>query len=399
MRFHSTILEADGSLITAVLRAEDEDELARSLEGGGRVLVKSRPVRALSPAKAKAIPDAKLLTFTKSMAALLQGGVPVLSSFDSIRAEEDDPQVCEIYTGVMERVEGGSGLADALAAYPRSFSRLYVELVRAGEMTGAIDTSFTDIGMFLTWQKNIKGLIKQATIYPAVLLCATWGLIMAMLGFTIPRLGSMLSNIAPDEMPTSTKVLMGMSDVVSNNLLLTIGGSIGTGIAAALFLRSRPGSQMLSTVLVRMPVAKGVVEALNRGRLCHTLSMLMGAGVAPMRALEMAAATMSLPKLAEGLRYTSTRLIEGDKLSDAFRRAQVLPGLHLVMIKTGEESGNLAAAFKHVGEVYDEQSEEAVKRTIAILEPLMTCVLATIVVIVAGVVLNTLYGAMAGMSQ
>ena len=398
MKYRSTYLEADGSVVTAVLQAEHEQDLLRALHDQGRTLVQARPLRSQRRLTGRSIPEASLIAFTKSMAALLRAGVPVLKALDAIRTQESDPRVSGIYTGVMEKVEAGQSLAESLAAYPRAFSRLYVEMLRAGEMTGGIDASFQDVGRYLAWQKNLRGLIKQAVIYPCVLLVATYGLMLAMLGFTIPRLTDMISNIAPDELPTSTKVLVILSDFVSGNMLFVLVASAAAAFGAILFLKSRIGGRLLTGMLVHMPVASGVVLTLNRSRMCRSLSMLLQSGVTPINALNMTASIVMLPKLSDGLRVSADRLMDGEKLTDAFKRADLLPGLHLVMVRTGEESGQLADAFAQVGDTYDEQSEEAVKRAIAILEPTMTCVLAGIVVMVAGVVLNTLYGAMAGMT-
>lgn len=398
MKYRSTYLEADGSVVTAVLQAEHEQDLLQALQDQGRTLVQARPLRARRRLSGRSIPEASLIAFTKSMAALLRAGVPVLKALDAIRTQETDPRISGIYTGVMEKVEAGQSLAEALSAYPRAFSKLYVEMLRAGEMTGGIDASFHDVGRYLAWQKTLRGLIKQAVIYPAVLLVATYGLLLAMLGFTIPRLADMIASIAPDELPTSTKVLVVLSDFVAGNMVLVLLGSAAAAVGAVLFLRSRTGGRLMTGLLVHLPVARGVVLTLNRARMCRSLSMLLESGVTPIHALKMTASIVMLPRLSDGLRVSADRLMDGESLTDCFKRADLLPGLHLVMVRTGEEAGQLAEAFAQVGDTYDEQSEEAVKRAIAILEPTMTCVLAGIVVMVAGVVLNTLYGAMAGMS-
>ncbi len=396
MKFQSTYLEADGTLVKSVLQADHEEALIHSLEQGGKLLVSARALGTGRRGE-KALPSETLIAFTKAMRSLLDAGVPVLTAIQAVRDEATQPKVREVYAGVIEKVEGGSTLADALGAYPKSFDRLYVELVRSSEMTGAIHQSFEYLARFLDWQKSLRGLIRQATIYPLVLLGATYALVLAMLGFTVPRLADMINNISDEELPTSTKVLMGLSDIVANNMGLVLLGSLAAAVAFFFFVKSRIGLRVMMIVLVRMPIASGIVLTLNRARMCRTMSMLMSSGVTPIQALNMAASIVALPRLSEGLRASAQRLMDGEKLTDTFRRYKLLPGLALVMIKTGEESGDLGLGFEQVGASYDEEAQSAVKRGLAILEPVMTCVLAGIVVGVAAVVLNTLYGAMQGL--
>lgn len=398
MKYRSTVLEANGRTTTAVLEAASENELAASLEDKGRVLIRARPVRERLPAAGRPLPPKKLLAFTQAMESLLAGGVPVLGAFDAVLTQEKDERLAAVYSGVAQRISSGETFAEALAAYPRSFPPLYRELIRAGEASGSVDQSFAYLAGFLHWIAEIRGVIKQAIVYPIVVLSATYGLILFLLAFVVPRLAAVVTGMVT-ELPPSSRILFGISAFVESNVGTVLGGTFALVAAFVLLVRNPAGAGLIVSGLSRLPVARGIVVALNRAQACRTISVLVSSGITVSDALRMSGRVVSLPWMRRELEAVDEQILGGVPLSTALSGRNVVPDFGLVLLKAGEESGSFDVAFGRLAELYDDEAKGSVKRAVALLEPIMTVFLGVVIAGVAIIVVNTIYGAVAGVRQ
>ena len=395
MRYRSRYVEPGaGCVSTAILEADSEEELSAQLRSSGKVLLRARP---LLGDRARGLSNRQLFTFTQSIESLHRGGVPILSALRALADQEQDQRMSRVYEELGDHISRGRSLADAMKGCSRPFPQMYVELVRAGESSGSLNETFAYLASYLDWSLEIRSTVRQALVYPIVVLTAAYALVVFMLSFAVPRMVGILTKIA-HELPASTRVLMGASDFVSANVLLIALGSIGAWIAAFFFVRSAIGSRTVATAFGHLPVTRRIVLAVQRALICRTLSVLLWSGLALIDCLRLTASIVSLRSLATGLGQVEARVLEGTSLTSAFGETRLLPSTALVLLRAGENSGQISESFQHLAHLYDRDARESVKKALALLEPAATVVLGAIIVIVAGVILNTIYGALQGLT-
>lgn len=401
MRYRSTILEPDGSTVTAVLEAPDEQALHSSLHNAGRTLVRLVPLDAVverdEPVDVHLAPR-RLLLLTQALYEALDAGVPLLGTFDAIAEQEEDGRIAAMLEDLGERVATGQMLSDALEAYPKAFPGIYCSLVKAGEQSGSLPQVLHSIAGFLEWKIEIAGTVRQALIYPIVVAIAGYSMVLFLLSFVIPRLGEVLSKIG-NELPAASRVLIDCSDFVATNILWITGGSLAAAVAFFFLLKTAAFQARVMTLLGGLPVVSNVVSTLAIAQFARTFSVLLNSGLTMTNALTLGSASVSLPSLRERIEEARERILGGARLGEALEAEEVLPPVAMSMVKVGEEAGRLPITFERLGRLYDREVKTAVKKALALMEPIVTVLLGIVVGGVAVLVVMTIYSAMKGMGK
>ena len=401
MRFRSTILEQDGSTATVELDAPDAQSLHETLHREGRVLVKVReldpPAEAATTSTVRLTPR-RLLLLTQALHEALDAGVPMLSTFRAVGEQEEDPRIAALLADVERRVAAGQSLSDSFAAHPRAFPSMYCALVRAGEQSGSLPSVLQSIAGFLEWKIEIAGVVKQALVYPIVVAVAGYSMMLFLLAFVLPRLASVISKIGTD-LPPASRLLISCSGFVAENILAISLGSVAAMAAVAMMLRTAAFQRMATNALSAMPVARNVIGTLAIAQFCRTCSVLLEAGLTMTTTLELGGAAVTSPRFRDQVEDARDRIISGARLGEAFAETEALPPVALSMIKVGEEAGRLPITFGRLSRLYDREVKEAVKRALALLEPIVTVALGLIVGGVAVLVVGTIYSAMKGIGK
>lgn len=406
MRFRAKVLEADGATCTAVLEADDELALHLQLHGEGRTLL---TVQALDVAAAEVVDGPsevegvrlsprRLLLLTQALYEALDAGVPLLRTFAAIAEQEEDERIVDLLAAIGERVAAGQSLSDALASYPQAFSSLYCALVKAGEQSGSLPDVLQSVASYLEWRLDIAATIKQAMVYPALVAAAGYGMVMFMLSFVIPRLGSVLEKMG-GELPVASQMLIRTSGVVAEHSWWIVGGSVAAVIAAIMALRTAPVQGAMLSMLSRLPVVRDVVSTLALAQFCRTFGVLLNAGLTMTSALELGGGAVSLPEVRDGLAATRERILGGARLGESLKEEDVLPPVALTMVMVGEEAGRLPITFERLSRLYDREVKAAVKRALGMMEPIVTVLLGVAVGGVAVLVVTTIYSAMRGIGK
>lgn len=401
MRFRSTILERDGSTVTAELEAADAQSLHDQLHREGRTLVRVKVVETAARSKVRAnvpLSTRRLLMLTQALHEALDAGVPLLSAFRAVGEQEVEPRVAAMLEELADSVAAGQPLSDALEAHPRAFPRIYCALVRAGEQSGSLPNVLQSIANFLEWKMEIGGVVKQAMIYPIVVGVAGYAMVLFLLSFVIPRLGSVISKIG-NELPPASRMLIDCSGFVAENILAISLGSVGTAMLAFVLLRTAVCRELAVGLLSGLPVVRSVVGTLATAQFCRTFSVLLNAGLTMTAALDMGAAAVALPRLRRRIHESRERIVGGARLGEAFQAAEVMPPVALSMVKVGEEAGRLPITFERLSRLYDREVKEAVKKALGLLEPAVTVLLGIVVGGIAALVVGTIYSAMKGIGK
>ncbi|MCR9246611.1 MAG: type II secretion system F family protein [bacterium] len=400
MRFRTTILESDGSQAVAELEAPDEQSLHERLFREGRSLLRCRALAADETADLVDFPlsTRRLVLLTQAMQEALDAGVPLLLTFKALEDQEEDDRLAALLDDLADRVSSGQQLSDALAAHPRAFPSVYCALVKAGEQSGSVPSVLQSLADFLDWKLEIAGIVKQAMIYPLVVLTAGYGMVLFMLSFVIPKLGGVLAKMGGD-LPAASQMLLDCSGFVSANILWICLGSVAGLVTFLMLLRTSWMRDAMMAVLGSMPVARNVVSTLAVAQFSRTLGVLLKAGLTMTHALELGAASVAAPRFRRMLRECRNKIIGGARLGEAFSEVELLPPVALSMVKVGEEAGRLPITFERLSKLYDREVKAAVRKALAMLEPIVTVALGVIVGGVAVLVVTTIYTAMKGIGK
>lgn len=331
----------------------------------------------------------QLCIMTRQLATMLDAGLPLLLSLRTLEEQcgkgfRNRPMKRILHDLVM-KVESGMSLSEALAFHPKSFSRLYVGLIRAGEASGAMEEVLGRLAEYIEKSERMKKKIKGGMTYPTVVLVIAGGITFGLMVGVVPKFAEMFDEILEGiPLPLLTQWVIAISDVLMHNFGLVVGGFFGFVIFAKTFLKTKVGSYMFDWWMVTMPPFKGLVVKIAVGRFCSTLGTLLDAGVPILDALNIVRETSTNVLMATTVQKIYTAVGEGEKIATQIEHARLFPGMVVRMIDIGEQTGALPDMLKRIARTYDEEVETALEAMISLIEPFMICFLA---VVVGGIVM------------
>ena len=338
----------------------------------------ARAARAGRPA-----PPKRLAVFTRQLSVLIDAGLPLVESLEVLGAQEEDAGFRETILAVRAHVEGGVGLAAALARYPRAFDTLYVNMVAAGEAGGVLDVILQRLATYIETSVRLRAQVRAALTYPAAVVAIAAVVVAAVLWKVVPAFTSLFDGLGAT-LPLPTRVVMAASDgfAVVVPVLLLGGGAAALGLRR--FYRTPRGRRLVDGALLGAPAFGTVLRKVAVARFCRTLATLLSAGVPILDALEITARTAG-NAVVEGAVLTARGSIEsGEPVSAPLRKTRVFPLLVTQMIHVGETTGALDTMLARIAGFYEEEVDAAVAAMLALLEPLLIAFLG---VVVGGIVL------------
>jgi len=337
----------------------------------------------------------KLLTqFTRQLSTLQDAGLPILRSL-RILQEQQKPGMLRIAIRlVAEDVESGLSRSDAFARHPRAFDRLFVNMIRAGEIGGVLDIILQRLADFMEKADRLKRKIKGAMIYPIAVITAAFGIVAALLIVVVPKFETIFADMGED-LPTVTKLLLDMSKfmVEGHGWAYMLAFPFCFIFITKLLRKSQGGAYFLDAVKLKLPVFGQITSKSSVARFSRTLGTLLAAGVPILDALNITAETAGNEVYTKALKNVRNSIREGESIAKPLRQARVVDPMVSNMIDVGEETGELDKMLEKVAETYDEEVEVMVSGMVSLLEPVMVIVLGVIV----GFIVIALFMPMVGM--
>ena len=399
-----------GDLITGRLEAVSEFAVDEALRARGLMATRIRPERRRVRAQAKETaaapkaPTAGLLVsrprlkprdltlFTMHLATVLRSGLSLSVGLRNSAEDASNKRVQVVAARLLEGVEAGKLLSEAMSDFPEAFPEYYVNLVKAGETVGHVDEVLMDLVTSLEWQMNLKSDIRQAATYPMLLLTLLFALLLGIAIFVMPRLVASLSR-AGLTMPESARLVVGFGEFVRAYWLQIVTTLVSVGVAIRLALDTPRGYYVLDVIKLRLPLIGTLIRQVALSRFAHHLRMMVKAGVNFVIALNVVEHVVGNRVLAKAIAGARERVIEGSSLGDALRATGQFTPLVLQMVSTGEITGSLEETLKKVSEYYDREVPATVKRISTLMEPIIYVILGIVVLGVA----MTLYGPLMSM--
>ena len=319
-----------------------------------------------------------VMLFTQDLSSLLEAGLPVDRSLAVLVNVTGKTKLKSVITEMLRSVQGGAYLSDALAKYPTIFSSLYVNMVRAGEASGALEDVLKRLGIYLQSTQELKEFIVSALVYPVFLICVSGASIIILMTYVIPKF-SVIFNDLGGNIPLSSRLLLDMSYLLRSYWWAVIIGIITTVVAVRQYKRTERGRLALDRIKLKLPIVRDLVQKAEVARFTRTLGVLMRSGVPILQGIDLVARIINNRIIAKSLEQVHARVKKGDQLAKTLENEGLFPQLALQMITVGEETGRLEEMLLRVAENYENALKILVKRFISFLEPAMILVMAVVV--------------------
>jgi type IV pilus assembly protein PilC len=321
-----------------------------------------------------------LTVFTRQLATLVEAGLPLLRGL-RILEEQEENQALKRVTGEMAfAIEGGSSFGEAVAMHPRVFDRLYVNMVKAGEISGALEVTLRRLAEFMEKARRIKGKVKAAMFYPCAVLSVATGVLVLLMVYVVPRFREVMEGLATGaRLPAFTLFVMGVSDAIRTHILRVAIAGVVIGVVFLFVRRTAWGRWTIDRFKLFMPVVGPVFRKVAISRFSRTLGTLIGSGVPILQALTIVKETTGNVVVGDVVATVHERVKEGDPIAPTLKASGVFPAMVAGMVDVGEQTGALPEMLMKIADNYDEEADNAVSAMTSLLEPIMIVFLAVIV--------------------
>ncbi|ALN87575.1 type II secretion system (T2SS), F family protein [Lysobacter capsici] len=395
--FHYKALNARGEMLDGQMEAASNVEVVQRLQEQGHLPVEAKLASEAGASsswkglfKPKAFTGARLVQFTQQLSTLLGAGQPLDRALTILLDLPEDEAAKSTVADIRDAVRGGTSLSVALERQHGTFSRLYINMVRAGEAGGNLHETLSRLDDYLERSRVMQGRVINALIYPAILLCMVGASLMFLLGYVVPQFGQMYESLDA-ELPMFTQVILWLGLFVRNWWIVLIAVP---ALAVLWFDRKRRDPafrEALDGWLLKRKFVGALIGKIETARLTRTLGTLVRNGVPLMTAIGIGRNVLNNRVLAADVDAAAEEVKNGVPLSTALSKGKRFPRLALQMIQVGEESGALDAMLMKTAETFEQDTGMALDRMLAALVPIVTVVLAGIVGTVVMAVLLPLY--------
>ncbi|HEX3864926.1 MAG TPA: type II secretion system F family protein [Stellaceae bacterium] len=393
--FRYQAIAASGEMVSGEMEGMTQEIVIDALHRLGHVPLRADPAGGrLSWGTALRLPLTRpkrlnLALLTQQLGILLQAGLPLDRALEiALRILTGEAERTAL-RNILDRVRGGSSLADAMADQPALFPAFYVGMVRAGETGGSLDATLRHLSEYLEQVRSAREQVKSALVYPVLVLATGMASITVLFGFVIPSFRPLLeeSGKAP---PASAQIVLAISDIVRDGWWIMLLAVIAVVVIVRRQLRVPAFRRYRDQRLLALPVAGDLVVKTEMGRFCRTLGTLLKNGVAPLTALSITHGALTNLALRGALDGVVDRVKEGKGLAEPLAQAKAVPPLVVDLVRVGEETARLDDMLLKIAEIYDEETRRATGRLLAMLVPAVTIGLGIIVALVVGSILTAI---------
>ncbi|MFZ5596498.1 MAG: type II secretion system F family protein [Bacillota bacterium] len=380
-------LDRTGNQLGGKLEAEDETAAIARLRKMDYTILDISPVKkSLLNMQIKLGPTIKISDvsfFTRQLAAMLAAGIPLTRSLTTLGEQGGNPAMAKVINSVARNVEGGMNFSEALSGFPEVFPQIYVDLVKAGEMGGALEEMLNRISHQLDRDKALRDNIKSALMYPVVILSFAFIVVLAILIFMVP---TFMSFYPPgSKLPFVTQMVGMASSSIRVYWYLYILGAVSA--VTALYFASRSETVKLTwdRVKFRIPLFGNLLHKTTIARFSRTLSTLLLGAIPVIQALEAAGPSSGSIRVSEAVKEAGKVIQEGQTLAFPLKKTEIFPPMVINMISIGEETGELPTLLSRVADFYEEEVSTMTKGLTALIEPLMIIVVG---IVVGGIIIS-----------
>jgi general secretion pathway protein F len=336
------------------------------------------------------VPTQELAAVTRQLATLIGAGLPLVEALAALAEQAERPTLRRALAQIRERVVEGRALADALAEEPRLFSPLYVNMVRAGEASGALDVVLERLAAYLENQARLLGKVRTALAYPAIMLVLGSSILFFLVSYVVPKVTRIFQE-TQQQLPTLTVALIAVSGFTARWWWLLLLLAALAAVGARAYARTPAGRERLDGLSLRVPYAGGLLQKLAIARFARTLSTLLASGIGLLPALDIVRNIVGNTLLARAIENARDAIREGQSIAPPLRESGLFPPLVVHMVAVGEQSGELEAMLAKAADAYDNEVENAVGALTTVLEPIMIVFMGLVVLFIVLAILMPIF--------
>lgn len=391
MKYKYEVRNGGGGTSTGVIQAESLSEAANLAQNYGSYVVNVSPadgsvgslLSRINEVGIELGPSLKdVMNFTNQLAVMTKAGINIRSAIGGIAQQVPSPKFRRIIETLKRDVESGKPFSEALAKHPKVFSPLYINMIRASELSGNFAHMLTRISSHIAQQVETRSMIRGAMIYPTIIAVMAISATVFLLTFVLPKF-TMLFAGKEDLLPKPTKMLMATSSFMRTYWHLLIAGTVATISTFVIAIRTSLGKEIWDGVKLRIPILKGMLKALYITRSLHTMGELVNAGVPMLETLGITGDVSGNILYERMWKKVQSSVEQGSKIVQPLGQQKLLPAHVVQMIAAGEESGNLGEVMRDVAEFYARELRSTIKAFTAMLEPVMIVIMGFVVGFIA----------------
>ena len=380
--FHFRAVASDGRLRTGTLSGETDKAVAAELRRQGLVpvYVGSEPAKGLRLRLPSFVRGRRsdVLFFTQEISTLLKAGVPLDRSLSITSELAERPAFRMVVQDILRVLKGGKSLADSLGTHPEYFSDLYLNMVRAGEASGALAAVFERLSGFETSRDELRGYLISSMIYPALLSLVGLCSILVLMNFVAPRFAAVFeqSHMA---IPTPTRIMLAVSAWLRSYGWLLAAAVAASAVGLHSYIRTTPGRLWWDAWRLRIPVLGTALRKAETARFARAMATLVANGVALVQSIAIAGATLNNRRMAGSLEGVARGVKRGEGIAGPLAKTKQFPPLAAHLLTVGEETGRLDEMFARMADIYEGETRVAIRRFTALFEPLIILVMGVMV--------------------
>jgi type IV pilus assembly protein PilC len=423
-RYTYVALDARGQEASGVIEADSQNDavgqlrqagyfpkaIAEEGKGGKAKAVRAAAKQTASPKKQtsislpflerKTVKGKTLMIFTRQIATLIDAGLPLLRGLTVLAKQEPDPLLRKVIVSLAEGVQGGGTFSESLAGHPRIFSKLYVNMVKAGELGGVLELVLLRLAEFQEKAQKIKNKVVSAMFYPIIVLLIAILIMGFLLVFIVPKFEAIFADMLGGKpLPPLTQFVIGASSLVKSNIFVIIAAVVGIGILLRIIGRTAKGALIFDTLKLKAPLFGDLTRKSAISRFSRTLGTLVTSGVPILQALNITRETAGNTIIANAIMKVHDSVKEGESIVHPLEASGAFPPMVISMIDVGEETGQLPEMLLKIAEVYDDEVDSAVSGLTSLLEPIMIVFLAVVVGTIVIALFLPLISIISGMQQ
>jgi type IV pilus assembly protein PilC len=321
-----------------------------------------------------------LTTFTRQLATLVDAGLPLLRGLRVLEKQERNATLKRIIAELAPSIEGGSTFSEGLAQHPKVFNRLFVNMVKAGELGGVLEVVLARLSEFMEKAQKIKGKVIAAMFYPCAVLVVATAILMILMVMVVPKFKEVFAGMLEGaQLPAFTRLVLGISEVIKDHILYALAGGVVLWIAVVMFGRTKVGRRIYDKIKLKAPVIGPVITKVAISRFTRTLGTLISSGVPILQALTIVKETSGNVIVGSAVTAIHDSVKEGETITAPLEASKVFPPMVVSMVDVGEQTGALPEMLLKIADNYDEEVDNAVAAMTSLLEPIMIVFLAVVV--------------------
>jgi type IV pilus assembly protein PilC len=321
-----------------------------------------------------------LTTFTRQLATLVDAGLPLLRGLRVLERQERNATLKSVINDLALAIEGGSTFSEGLAQHPKIFNRLFVNMVKAGELGGVLEVVLNRLSEFMEKAQKIRGKVKAAMFYPCAVIFVAVAILTVLMVFVIPKFEAVFKDMLEGKgLPAFTQFVLSVSRAIAGHFVITLISIVAFFVGLKLFTRTRFGRRLFDRLKLNFPVFGPVISKVAISRFTRTLGTLVSSGVPILQALTIVKETSGNMVVADAVSSVHESVKEGETITAPLEASNVFPPMVISMVDVGEQTGALPEMLMKIADTYDDEVDNAVSAMTSLLEPIMIVILAVIV--------------------